>query len=184
MFGGDPGDIADHVVKKMRAVLIGDQNPVYLDQTAASLLSEARGHFSRMGLQQTSMIEVADGSFILATWQGSVKNATFALALRSHGFQVLSHDGFLEVREKDINVRPSDALRAISQETAHKIVDDGSNLLFEKFHPYLNTELLLLDALSARLDLSALKQMATDIISCEIPWILKDQSTIPIDLSK
>lgn len=165
VFGGDPGDIADRVVKKMRAVLIGDQVPVYLDQTAVKFLTEARSKFLRMGLHQTSMIEIADGSFILATWKGSVKNATFALALRSHGFQVLSHDGFLEVREKETTTKLPDALHAISQENAHDIVDDDSNLLFEKFHPYLNTELLRADALSSRLELSALQQMVTDIVS-------------------
>ena len=111
------------------------------------------------------MIEVADGSFILATWLGSVKTATFALALRSYGFQVLCHDGFLEVRVKEATGNLSATLRAISQEKAHEILNDSSNLHFEKFHPYLNSALLRADALSSRLDLSALKQMATDVSS-------------------
>jgi ATP-dependent helicase Lhr and Lhr-like helicase len=78
---------------------------------------------------------------------------------------VLSHDGFLEVREKDTIVKLPDVLRVISRKKTHNIIDDDSNLLFEKFHPYLNTELLRADALSSRLEILALKQMATDIIS-------------------
>ena len=165
VFGGDPGDIADCVIQKMRTVLSGDEIPIYLDKIAVKLLMEARSNFSRMGFDRTSYIEISNESFILATWMGSVRTATLALALQSYGFQVQSYDGFLEVHKKDSTTNLLDALQLISQGNSKNILNDGTNLHFEKFHSFLNIELLHMDAISSRLDIPALNQMATEIIS-------------------
>lgn len=164
IFGGDPGNIDDRVIQKMREILAETTIPIYLDQEAVKLLTEARSHFIHLGLEKNRIIEMGGNSYLLATWVGTVKTATLALSLRTYGFQVLSYDGFLEVRSKELGGILEQALLDISRDGFSGLFDAESNLIFEKFHQYLNVELLQKDALSSRLDQTFLPLLASDIL--------------------
>lgn len=171
MFGGDPGDIHDKVIKRMFMILEGEELPVYMDATAKEMLEEARFNYGQMGFAENRIISHGRGSRILATRAGTMKTTTLALALRGFGYKVERHDGFLEV-EADKETPPlCEALRTLSQGQQINLFPDGTNLLFEKFHPYLMPELLAQDALSARLDAGALPGLCAALLPSTFPPI-------------
>jgi len=156
MFGGDPGDIHDKVIERMFAILESEDQPVYLDSTAKEMLEEARINYGQMGFAESRIVLHGERSGILATRVGSMKTATLALALGGFGYKVERHDGFLEVGGDEETPPMHEALRTLSEGKQIDLFSEGTNLLFEKFHPYLPPELLAQDALSARLDAEAL----------------------------
>lgn len=164
-FGGDPGDIHDRVIQKMRDIFTGNDVPVYLDTTAKRLLQEARENFALYGLESTCIVRTGENSYILATWFGTAKTLTLALAMRSLGFKVQTHDGFLELNGKDVQAAPRDALQQAAKMQAADLFETDTNLQFEKFHPYLSTPLLQRDALSAKLDIDALPSMVRNLLA-------------------
>jgi ATP-dependent Lhr-like helicase len=165
-FGGDPGEIHDRVIERMFALLEGDARPVYLDKVAASLLEEARQQYALLGLGETPIIQPDEGTFVLLTRCGTVKTLTLALALRSQGFTVETHDGLLEVsttEEEHIgSLRTRLAKMGASSPVA--LFPDTANLVFEKYHRYLTPDLLKVDALSGRLDLASLPQITARLL--------------------
>ncbi|KCZ53158.1 hypothetical protein HY29_17705 [Hyphomonas beringensis] len=165
IFGGDAGNIDDQVIEEMRQVYECDTVPRYLDQRAIQLLSEARSSFRNLGFQTKQIVPLGESRTALAVWCGSVKAGTLALALRSEGFKVEQYDGFLEVDGKDVDFSVSDSLSRISNGDVRDLFSDTTNLMFEKFHPYLSAELLQLDALSSRLDCDALPEIADTLNS-------------------
>ena len=166
-FGGGSGLIHDRVVEKMKEVLSGAYLPAYLDESAARLLEDARSEFRRLGLERRSTCEIGERSRLIASWAGTVKNSTLALALRAMGYRVAIYDGFLEV-SFDKSVKPVESaleeLARSSSACADKLLSGKENFIAEKFHPYLSPELLLEDATSSRLDLKALPKVARSII--------------------
>ena len=164
MFGGDPGDIHDKVIERMFEILEDEELPSYLDTTAAQMLEEARLSYRRMGFSGHHIASRGEGAAILATRAGTMKTATLALALRAFGYTVERHDGFLEVKAEDEATPLSEALGTIGDGAKVDLFLDGTNLLFEKFHPYLTPELLAQDALSARLDVEALPTLCAKLI--------------------
>lgn len=137
--------------------------PGYLDTTAAQMLEEARLSYRRMGFSGHHIVSRGEGSAILATRAGTMKTST--LALRAFGYTVERHDGFLEVKAEDEAPPLSEVLGAIGDGAKVDLFLDGTNLLFEKFHPYLTPELLGQDALSARLDVEALPTLCAKLIA-------------------
>ncbi|MCA9474164.1 MAG: hypothetical protein KC594_19030, partial [Nitrospira sp.] len=164
IFGGDAGNIDDRVIEEMRQVYECDTVPKYLDQSAIERLSEARSSFRNLGFQTKQIVQLGESRTALAVWCGSVKAGTLALALRSEGFKVEQYDGFLEVDGKDVDFSVSDSLSRISNGDVRDLFSETTNLMFEEFHPYLSTELLQLDALSSRLNLNALPELAGTLI--------------------
>ncbi len=164
VFGGDPGDIHDKVVERMFAILEGDNQPAYMNLTAREMLEEARFNYEQLGFAESRIISRDKGSAILATRAGTVKTATLALALRSQGYQVERHDGFLEVKADQDATPLLETLRALSDAKQVDLFADGTNLQFEKFHPYLPRELLAQDALSTRLDAEALPDLCSELV--------------------
>jgi len=164
-FRGDPGDIDDRVIARMRQVLEGDEVPQYLDRKARQLLREARTEYKVLELVQRRLVQIDKRSWLLATWRGTVRNNTMALSLRSFGLETGLHDGFLEVRCKNTGSRLEDALYDISKGKQVDLFAQPANLRFEKFHSFLSEELLKADALSSRLDPNCLPQLASDCLS-------------------
>lgn len=160
VFGGEAGEIDDHVIEKMFNILEGDSVPVYLDQQAKQLLREARSTFKRHGMVEERIIPLGERTTLLLTRCGSVKNATLALALRNFGFQVQTYDGFLEVLQDKAEVTVIDALRTIASNEEIELFSTDVSLMFEKFHPYLSIKLLQQDALTCKLDLQGAKSLA------------------------
>lgn len=156
MFGVDPGDIHDQVIERMFTILESEDQPVYADLSAKEMLEEARFNYEQMGLAERRVVLRGEGSGFIATRAGTIKTATLALALRAFGHKVEHHDGFLEVEADEGGPPLHDALKALSEGKSVDLFSKGTNLLFEKFHPYLTPNLLAQDALSARLDAEAL----------------------------
>ena len=169
IFGGDPGDIHDVVIERMFDVLEGDTPRVYMDRMARDLLDEARRHYTQLGFATSPIVRLGENSFALATRVGTVKTTTLALALRAMGFEVEPHDGFLTARSKDDAPDLIETLGRIVGGEEVSLFTDQTNLIFEKFHPYLTRELLELDALSSKVDREYLKYVAEIILATGVP---------------
>ena len=100
-FGGDAGDIHDKVIDRMFAVLEGESSPAYMDTVSLMMLEEARAHYEQLGFRANNMHSIGEHTSVIATRVGTVKTSTLALALRSQGFSVEQHDGFLMVQTGD-----------------------------------------------------------------------------------
>lgn len=164
-FGGDPGDIHDRVIQRMFEVLEEEHLPAYLDTTARDLLLEARDQYAQLGFADTSIIVLSDLTAAIATRAGTVKSTTLALALRAEGYEVETHDGFLTVTSKDRIGNLHTRLTRIAEGDHKPLFGGQTNLVFEKFHPFLTRDLLEIDALSSKLDFPALPSLAESILS-------------------
>ncbi|OZB17250.1 MAG: ATP-dependent helicase [Hyphomonas sp. 34-62-18] len=163
-FGGDPGDIHDRVIERMFEVLEGEHLPAYLDTAARDLLLEARDQYVQFGFSDTSIIMLSDLTAAIATRAGTVKTTTLALALRAEGYEVETHDGFLTVTSKDRIGELYDRLKHIADGDHEPLFGAQTNLVFEKFHPFLTRDLLTVDALTSKLDVSGLPRLAGAIL--------------------
>jgi len=165
IFGGDPGDIHDRVIERMFQILEGDEHPAYLDEVSLHLLDEARKNYALFGFGNDSIVQTADNAYVLATRCGTVQNSTLALALRGAGLAVEQHDGFLEVTGSEDTPPLRDVLASIAEQEDVNLFATGPNLIFEKYHPYLPTDLLQIDALSSRLEIASLPQISSRLLS-------------------
>ena len=158
-FGGNAGLVHDTVVNRMRMVLSGTHLPNYIDNCARALLQEARSEFHGLGLASNSQIQLSERNVVLATWAGTVKTSTLAIALRAYGYRVTVYDGFLDVtniaRMPDF-IEDLETIGASHGFDENALLDTQLSLMTEKYHPYLSRDLLLQDALSSRLDSNAL----------------------------
>ena len=164
-FGGDAGNIDDRVIEKMREIYEQDDIPEYLDAVASELLVDARTSFRNFGFANKRIVELGENRTALALWCGSVKTTTLALALRAMGFKVEQYDGFIELDGRETDTTVSASLAQLANDGSPNLFPENSNLIFEKFHPYLSTELLQLDALSSRLDAKSLPELASSLAS-------------------
>lgn len=164
IFGGDPGDIDDKVIHKMQEVFESDNVPVYLDQTAVTLLAEARANFKSMGLEERCLVSLSETRDMISTGMGTATTTTLALVLRGFGFEVEVHDGFLEVDRRKNDLSTLVALQTIANEEKVDPFKVEPVLKFEKFHTYLNSELLQRDALSSRLNVTGAVSVARRIV--------------------
>ena len=166
MFGGNAGLIHDRVIKKMKEVLSSESVPPYLDRCAALLLEDARSEFRRLNIGDTSVCRLGKQNCIVASWVGTVKTSTLALVLRAMGYTAEVHDGFLDINEEGVQT-VDDALTTIANFTpvsTHNLLSGKENFMTEKFHPYLDLDLLREDATSSRIDLDAMPDLARSII--------------------
>ena len=164
LFGGDHGIVDDAVVGRMQSILKDKHVPRYLDGEAAELLREGRDAYRRLGLACSRIVELADSRHLVATWDGTIRTTTFALALRCHGFAVAIHDGFLDVEDRrPEHDRLTSVLRTLAVEPAPDVTDLASGmsaLESEKFHRYLSRELLILDAVTSKISPGSVPDMA------------------------
>ena len=151
VFGGDAGDIHDKVIDRMFSVLEGDINPPYMEAVSLALLDEARAHYEQIGFRSKNIYSFGERTSIIATRVGTVKTSTLALALRSKGFLVEQHDGFLLVEDGDETPDLQTVLGHIRSGEPVDLFSGAGNFMSEKFHPYLSKPLLELDAASSKL---------------------------------
>ena len=164
---GDYGVIDDRIVRRMRAVLERNGAPRYLDAEAVELLAEGRAAYHRLGLARRRIVELGERHHLIATWDGTVRTMTLALALRSHGFHVGTSDGFLDVEDRMEGGRLPDVLRMLASAPPPDGADlaaDAAGLETEKYHRYLSRDLLVLDAVSSKLTPGAVPEMARQIL--------------------
>ena len=151
VFGGDPGDIHDKVIDRMFVVLEGTAVPAYMDAASLKMLEEARAHYDQLGFRTENIQVLGEYTSIIATRVGTVKTSTLVLALRSEGFSVEQHDGFLLVEAGDESPDIQFVLAEILSGEAVDLFAGAGNLMSEKFHRYLSHPLLELDACSSKL---------------------------------
>ena len=169
IFGGDPGEIHETVIRRMRDVLLADIVPLYLDDTAKDALSSARAAYRRSGLDDVSIQPLGEDQHLLVPWTGTVGTASLALVLTCLGYSVSTFDGALDVtspRSRTKNL--TSQLREIAAgeiDLPDLIRGRVGALIHEKFHYYLGEELLLADSLSRRLDLNAVPKIAQGLCS-------------------
>ena len=163
-FSGDPGEIHDKIIKRMFDMFEGAAQPIYMDIRSLEMLTEARLNYSLMGFRDNPVVRMGRRESIVATRVGTVKTTTLALALRAFKFRVQQHDGFLIVETGDETVPLSVALERIASGEDIDLLADAGNLAVEKFHPYLSNELLELDALSSRLSVRSLVDLANSLV--------------------
>ena len=168
-FGGDGGIIHDRVILKMKDVLSTLGIPAYLDKGAVRILGDARAEFQRLEMGRRRLVETGEHSYLVATWSGTVKTATLALALRARGHSVETHDGFINVGHSEGVPTIQVSLEWLSKHkglSALELLEDSEigNLNTEKYHKYMCRELLLSDACSSRLDFSALPDLSRKIL--------------------
>ena len=164
VFGGDPGIIHDRVIERMFDILGEESRPIYMDQNSMDLLDEARSNYARLCFVPGWVYRLGEEAYVLATRCGTIKTTTLALTLRSYGFSVQTYDGFLEVFGGDDTPDLIATLTSIADNGEVDLFGSDPNLIFEKFHPYLTDELLKLDALSARLDMSSIRRICVGIL--------------------
>ena len=167
VFGGSAGLVHDRVAEKMKDVYTGIDVPVYLGLSAKEFLDDARSEFLRLGLAGQSICEISERNRLVATWAGTVKTSTLSLALQAMGYTTETYDGFLDINWKKDVRRVEDALEEIaeSMQAPSDLLQAGEgNLATEKFHPHLSPDLLLEDAVSSRIDLGALPQLASSVV--------------------
>lgn len=151
VFGGDAGDIHDEVIDRMFTVLEGDISPPYMEPVSLAMLDEARAHYERLGFRTKNIHSLGEHASIIATRAGTVKTSTLALALRSMGFLVEQHDGFLMVQTGNETPDLRSVLADIRSGEPVDLFAGAGNFMSEKFHPYLSKPLLELDAASSKL---------------------------------
>ena len=165
VFDGDSGDIHDVVIERMFNILEGNTAGVYMDREARELLDEAQRNYARLRFSASPIAQLDEQRVALATRVGTIKNTTLALALRGKGFKVESHDGFLTVCAAEDTPDLTETLSQIAAGENFALFNDQTNLIFEKYHPYLTRTLLERDALSSRVDQSSLKNVAQQILA-------------------
>jgi len=165
MFGGEGGDLHDVVVAEMKEVYLETSIPPFLDDTAAHLLTEARGEFQRLGLDKTSIIEV-DGDTFLFPWAGTVALGTLALALKGSGIDVSTRGIILEANQTAAESIVS-VLRGFDGAPAPDAVYLAmtvGNLIREKYDLYLPRQLLAVGYASDRMEPNAVPALARRLL--------------------
>ena len=167
-FAGAAGVIDDEVIRRMRAVLQDEAVPRYLDAEAAALLREGRAAYRRLDLARRRLVDLGPNRYLLATWEGSIRTATLALALRLHGCHAAVHDGFLEVSGKrDDGADVTAALELLARRdppSGEELAAAIGSIDSEKFHRYLSRDLLIADAATSQVAPEAVPAMAQAIL--------------------
>ena len=168
-FGGDAGEVHEAVIRRMRDVLLADVVPSYLDTTAAEILRSARAAYRRSGLDDVPIQPLGEDRYLLVPWTGTVGTISLALVLTCLDYRVGAYDGILDVTSPRSH---SGSLPSQLREIAAREIDlpdliqgRANALINEKFHHYLGDDLLLSDALSRRLDLDAVPDIAQSLCS-------------------
>ncbi len=168
-FGGGGGVIHDKVVQRMRTVLAEKTLPAYLDKVAVGLLEAARSEFVNSRLDQTKLLSFGEDNTLVATWRGTTATTSLGLVLTGMGYEVSTHDGFLEVAlPKDSDTTVQAALHNIAngkEDLARIVRPCAAGLGTQKFHPFIGDELLFEDALTEQIDLQAVPHLAGEVLS-------------------
>jgi ATP-dependent helicase Lhr and Lhr-like helicase len=152
-FMGGSGILHDRIRQEMYRLYGTTEVPDYLDETARSLLAEARANFQSYGLQEKHFIDMGKQTLFFP-WQGDIVMNTILVQLVARGFKA-SKDGVAIAVDK---VSPPDVMQHLGE-----IVDEGvadgielaatvKNKRLEKHDRFLSDELLCQNYAASRLD--------------------------------
>jgi ATP-dependent Lhr-like helicase len=155
----------DVVVTKIREVLSGDKQPVYLDQVAAAHLQEARKTFREAGLERLAVV-TDDADLVLFPWKGTKTLDALRLALRQAGVQVTPASISLSVSARSRD-QLREALQAVSQAShidGAELAQFDENLERAKYDSYIPRDLLRHAAALDRLDTSRVPEVSRNLL--------------------
>jgi len=93
---GEGSPVHDRVRAEMRAVLAGEDEPVWLDEAAREVLRSARRHYRDMDLSEC--VQVAEGNGVnLFPWRGDAVQDGLVALLRARGLAAENHGICVEV---------------------------------------------------------------------------------------
>lgn len=156
----------------LRAVLLADDRPGYLDAIAAALLAEGRAAFAGMGLARRSLVEI-DDRVLLFPWVGSRKLFTLALALTQLGIRTKLEGLALDIDDAD----PTDIRQALVHlSTAPppdplalaRLVPDKTA---DKYDPLIDDALLTEAYARSRIEAEAVPRMAEGLLGGAVHFI-------------
>jgi ATP-dependent Lhr-like helicase len=113
-FLGAGGEIHSRVRQQMRAVLLGTKTYTFLNQTAASLLEDARSTAGRIRLAESPLVALGNGRCLWFTWTGTKVQRTLCLIAQTVGLDATDRDIAIEfeVSADDVRQRLGRALAA------------------------------------------------------------------------
>ena len=82
MFMGNGGELHSRVVTEMKLVLMGEEEPSFMDEAALDLLRTARNVARKVGLHQTDVLSMS-GGMRWFTWAGTRCVRTLAIMAQS-----------------------------------------------------------------------------------------------------
>lgn len=167
-FASGQPDIAPHVHARMRALLLAEQVPTYLDETAAEILRRARE--AARGTALEVPVQVHGDQIVLSLWAGTKIHRTLWLALASAGLHIEAvSDVALELRaapgewlpvvRRFVQAPDLVALVRFAEEKLSARVTGG-----EKFDVFLPSELWRRSYGRERLDLDGAVRWAGQIL--------------------
>lgn len=164
-FGGEGADIHDRVAETMQRIYASNDVPIYLNEAAATLLDEARKGYRRLGLEDSRVIERGEDRCLIFGWQGSIATTSLAMALCARG--ISSHPRHIVIETQCSQDDLREALGEIARAPQPNPLDLAEQLIGlerEKFHPYLDQQLLLLDAAHSRIAASRVPEFTQTLL--------------------
>jgi ATP-dependent Lhr-like helicase len=153
-FCGERGDVHDKVRQEMRTVYRDDSVPAYLDDTARSLLAEARLYFSQCNLETRHTVDCGADSLVF-TWTGDRITDTIRLMLARAG--LVGHAGGPCIRVSASRAGTCAALKRIASEPPPDpllLAETVQNKWSEKYDWALDPELLAAEYASRKLNVT------------------------------
>jgi ATP-dependent Lhr-like helicase len=133
--------IHDRLAAELRAVLLSNDLPDYLDDNAKEFLAAGRAAFTLLGLQKSHFIDAGSATHVL-TWRGTSANSLLAVLLTSMGFACETFDVGITLTGCPID----DAVDVIASLDGCPPIDDlgrfVENLVVEKYDAYVPEDLL------------------------------------------
>lgn len=165
MFRSRLGDAHPAVHAKMRDVLLAEQVPTYLDDTAKEILASARRGAERLGRFEVPLLAGGDGTLV-CLWAGSRISRTLYLVLRSRDVEAEDREVGLDVKATPDEIArvferfaklPDDPL-ALAERADHEL---GARLVEgQKYDEYLPDEVWLEEYARERLDVAGAVEAA------------------------
>ena len=152
-FTGGGAEVHERIRQEMKAVYESDDSPGFLDANARVLLEEARKAYAAYDLQRNAFVQY-DDNVALFCWAGDRVLDTLLIQLRDRDLPV-QRDGIALIVNGIGSGELANHLRALAAQgpvDAVELAGTVKNKLTEKYHVFLNDELLSIDYASSRLD--------------------------------
>ncbi len=142
IFLSGAGAVHTRVREKMRDTLRGADRPVYIDETAAALLTSARQYAARLGVLDAPLLDTGGKSSVWFPWAGTRVQGLLSAMLRTRGVEASSWSVAIRVPAPISALK--DALRQIaaSPPSAAELAPYASQQASRKYDWLLDDELL------------------------------------------
>lgn len=178
-FSGGGAEIADGIRQRTRRLYEGDSVPVYLDQTAQTLLSEGRAAYKRLNLASQPLIPWGDDT-ILFPWAGDRIMNTLHVLLTAQGLES-SLDGVALNCRKTSPAQLASLLKELAASEAPEPSALAKTVAVksrDKHDVYLDENLLTLSYAASSLDIRATWPLLGRL--AEAPYADPDSSAVPL----